>query len=891
MTPKLFLTLLAAISALSLAAAPDGTVVRRYPADPAKNLVRNGSFTSRTDHWHNTMGKSGSVSVSADGEHKKQVGKMSVPAPGMKTYQGIIQGVKVADIMASLKADEKAYIVFTAETRRENVTGGGSCVGVSFLDAAKRIGYAETPYFKGTHPWKKHKIVRQIPTGTRRLHLSAIFAPKSTGDLYLDNIKLVIEVRSSAPDAVPAPAFVPEKKKIKTQFRLPAEKVETGWFFSPGEKTAAFLETAEKAPVITVTDFYGKSFCIKTTPGNDGVSFAVPTEKPGYFLLKNGTLTQAFAVAPDQTRLALPANHFGCNFHLLRISFRDGKRELDLARRAGIGWIRGGGIEWDGVRTKADEDRFFKSAERIYAYSKSTGIGILSTISYTAQYASTAPKDQSRSVWARCAPRWELLEAYAERLARFRNARYWEIMNEPDAEVFWKGTWENWQKGDDRAIIRDAVTYYKTAKKGILKAIPDAKFLYMATTSSMPQGNTYRPFFKTTLEMGMADEFDIMNIHYISNISLLREMLKPYGADKKPTWVTEIGFHSGSNSSERQQLLVDITQQIEQLAAGAEKVFKYDFRNDGTTSYHEHNFGMIRRDFSPKPNYVGFTTMIGLLHDAKFAGTLNMLKRSDRGYVRAYAFDSPENGRVNALWLCDAKKADVTVTSSEKSLTVIDLMGNKTVYPVKNGRTVLKLDELPVFIKGRITGDGGIPRYPGEVVVRRYPMTPEPILKNGDMAEGSRHWGNSMGKNGKITVVEDGERGKKVLSVHALLPNEKEFAGMRQRIRLSEVIGTLAPGETAYFTYSAYCRRLNVVGHGVNIGVDFYKKGVRSQWNETPYRSGSSNWERMTVSRKIAPDTDELVVNCNFAPKTTGTFLMDDISLAIEVRKKEEMGH
>ena len=215
MTPKLFLTLLAAISALSLAAAPDGTVVRRYPADPAKNLVRNGSFTSRTDHWHNTMGKSGSVSVSADGEHKKQVGKMSVPAPGMKTYQGIIQGVKVADIMASLKADEKAYIVFTAETRRENVTGGGSCVGVSFLDAAKRIGYAETPYFKGTHPWKKHKIVRQIPAGTRRLHLSAIFAPKSTGDLYLDNIKLVIEVRSSAPDAVPAPAFVPEKKKDK----------------------------------------------------------------------------------------------------------------------------------------------------------------------------------------------------------------------------------------------------------------------------------------------------------------------------------------------------------------------------------------------------------------------------------------------------------------------------------------------------------------------------------------------------------------------------------------------------------------------------------------------------------------------------------------------------
>ena len=156
--------------------------------------------------------------------------------------------------------------------------------------------------------------------------------------------------------------------------------------------------------------------------------------------------------------------------------------------------------------------------------------------------------------------------------------------------------------------------------------------------------------------------------------------------------------------------------------------------------------------------------------------------------------------------------------------------------------------------------------------------------------EPSRSESGTMGKNGKITVVEDGERGKKVLSVHALLPNEKEYAGMRQRIRLSEVIGTLAPGETAYFTYSAYCRRLNVVGRGVNIGVDFYKKGVRSQWNETPYRSGSSNWERMTVSRKIAPDTDELVVNCNFAPKTTGTFLMDDISLAIEVRKKEEMG-
>lgn len=888
MASKILLTLLPAVSALLLTGTAGEVVVRRYPAAPPHNLVRNGSFLFGADHWHNAMDDRGKVEMVLDSERKKGVVRLNVVAPGMKFHQGLFQSIDVRDIMASLKPDEQATVVCTADCRREDLSGVGSCFGVSFISGGKRIAFAETPYVKGAHAWQRYKVVRELPRETEHLHVTATFSPKSFGRMLLDNVKLIIEVRSSAPDAVAAPVLVPEEEESRLQFLLPVHKQDVGWFFEPGEKATVFLGGAGAKPQLAVTDFYGNTLPVDVTIAEDGtVSFAVPTDKPGYFLLKSGSCTQPYVVTPDQSRLAFPANHFGCNFHLARISFRDGKRELDLARRAGIGWVRGGGIEWSGVNTKADEDRFLKGTERIYVYTQSTGMGILAMISYTAQYASTAPADQDFGVRSRVAPHWDKLEAYAERHARLRNTKYWELMNEPDAELFWKGTWENWQKGDDRAIIQDAVTYYKTAKKGILKATPNATFLYMGGTAAFPEGSTYRPFFKTTLDMGMADEFDIMNIHYSADIPELKQMLKPYGADTRPFWVTEIGFHSGSNSSERQQLLVDVVQQVEQLAAGAEKIFKYDFRNDGVTAYHEYNFGMIRRDFSPKPNYVGLSTMIGLLHDAVTAGPVNMVRRSSDGYVKAFAFDSKENGRVNALWVCDASRANVTVTSPETSLTVIDSMGNKTVYPVENGRVILSLDELPVFVKGRISGDAGDPHYPGEIVVRRYPMTPRPILKNGTMSEGSRHWNSSLGARGRISAVMDVERGKKVLSIQSVDPEGKGYGGMYQRVNLADIIGTLAPDETAYVTYTALCKRENIVGRGVNIGVDYYRKGVRTQWNETSYRAGTSGWSLQKVSRKIPVGTEELAVNCNFGPSSTGTFLMDDITLTIEIRKKE----
>ncbi|NPV48595.1 MAG: cellulase family glycosylhydrolase [Armatimonadetes bacterium] len=87
-----------------------------------------------------------------------------------------------------------------------------------------------------------------------------------------------------------------------------------------------------------------------------------------------------------------------------------------------------------------------------------------------------------------------------------------------------------------------------------------------------------------------------------------------------PLWITEIGWptHMGSNASSFVHQARSLVRTIViAQAAGTEKLFWYDFKDDGgELTYNEHNFGLVHhQDFTlaPKPAYVAYAHLISLL--------------------------------------------------------------------------------------------------------------------------------------------------------------------------------------------------------------------------------------------------------------------------------------
>lgn len=685
------------------------------------------------------------------------------------------------------------------------------------------------------------------------------------------------------------------------EFSLQEQANRLGWFFAPGEPVTATLtldRPQSDAPQLVLTDFFGKQseIPVEFAPGSTLVRFPVPTDRPGYFIVSAPglKLEQALAVAPDNTRFSTPESPFGCNVHLTRIPYQEAVREIEIARRVGFGWLRGVTFDWADLRERKDADLRFRQFAPLNEFLRKSGIGVLGTIHYVARYASGAPAESEAEVWSRVAPTdWADLTEIAARYAKELDfVTHWEIMNEPDAELFWRGSWKNYLANDDRAIIRDAVAYHAAARAGIKASNPEAKILYMGVTSAAPKGATYQPFLQETLNAGIAANFDIMNIHYIADIAEIRKLLAPCGAAERPIWITEIGTHSAGGSSERLQLIRDLTTQLEQLACGAAKVFKYDLRNDGVTSHHEHNFGLIRRDFSPKPNFVALATMAGLLHDMKSAAVLNLVHAPDAGYCKGFAFDSASHGRVNAIVLCDAPRAVVTLNTPDEQVTVTDVMGVSRQLKAENGRIKLEMDDLPLFVSGRITEEAGKPVYPGDVTVRVYPMTPRPLLTNGSFEAGAAHWQNLLGDAGKVGISTDRPAdGKQSLVLKIPAPGASQFVGIGQKVDLVQSIGPLAKNEYAVFKLTGLLRRENLVGRGVSLGVAFLdSSGQRFAWRESPYRAGSHDWRPVEVTGTIPESTAALRISCDIAPKTTGAVALDQLSLSIEIRRKPLLG-
>lgn len=663
-----------------------------------------------------------------------------------------------------------------------------------------------------------------------------------------------------------------------------------GWVFRTGEKATAALAGSPSA-TITVTDFYGKQQAVSAAA--DG-SFEVPTGVPGYFVLRHGERTQSFAVIPPVPAHDAKQSPFGVNFHLTRVPLDQAKREVRMAQFIGCDWGRGILPDWSDIPAgETDGTNLFNRYAPLFDFLKESGLHLLGGIYYVPRYASGAPEGVEYIVYSRVpgddlTPATEFSRELAKRLPFIR---HWEIGNEPDAELFWRGRWKHAMVGDDAAIIGDYVDFLSAGAKGFREGGgKGVKILFAGPTSSGIIGHSYRPFFATSLAKGAADHFDIMNIHYSTPIGEVRRIMAEQKAAPRPVWVTEIGGSSGGHGwTPRSQIVEDLMQQVKQLADGAEKLFKYDFRDDGVNPNDaEHNFGMVQRDFSPKPNYAANATLIRMLLNTRFEKELNVVKAADSGYLKGYAFVAPGGKTVSVFCLNAAKKAEVALRTPDKEVLLTDVMGVERTVPAKNGVVRLTVDELPFFLTGRIADAPGKPVYPEDKLVRTIPLP----LKNSGFEEGGlTGWQPTFSKEITRWSIVSGAAGKNALRIDVAAPGEAGFRSVFQLIDLKPWFAQLKPNEYLKFKVSCSTRRENVVGRGSTLaGLYYNAEGKRIGGIEEPYRTGTHGWRTLSAFTRgeVPPQAVRLGIEYYIAPKTTGRFEVDDVRAELEVWRRPE---
>jgi polysaccharide biosynthesis protein PslG len=298
-------------------------------------------------------------------------------------------------------------------------------------------------------------------------------------------------------------------------------------------------------------------------------------------------------------------------------------RELDEYQTVGASWIRID-INWSLIQRGGPASYEWEPFDRIVRAARSRGLRVLAGVLYTPAWArpgtpdSRYPPADLATYAAFCR---EAVEHYAP-----MGVRHWEIWNEPNIG-FWK---------PEPDPTRYAAML-KLAYPAIKRADPDAFVISAGLSPYGGYGNTapglMNPvtFLERMYAAGAAGSFDALGwhpynfgglfFHPMSAWSQLtetsisaRSLMIANGDGDKQIWGTEFGAPTGTSSGaiteEAQAALLREGYAKWGAWSWAGPLFWYSFRDAGTNpSDREHNFGLVRQDYSRKPSFAAYRTM------------------------------------------------------------------------------------------------------------------------------------------------------------------------------------------------------------------------------------------------------------------------------------------
>jgi hypothetical protein len=329
--------------------------------------------------------------------------------------------------------------------------------------------------------------------------------------------------------------------------------------------------------------------------------------------------------------------------------------------------------------------------------------------------------------------------------------KYWEVENEPTFLCFWRKV----DLPAQRPSAADYLKVLRAASEVIRQTDPQARVVLAGLSPEIDTtGVDYFQFLTQVQAAGGWPDFDIVAIHpYRSpfapeqvlprsrfdvdalqmdgsrhpydlqaEVTAFERLMAHWGP--KPLWLTEIGWSVASLTERARQrgtqpevVQADylVRSYVQSLAAGAQVVMWYDFRDDTIPDAGESSFGLIRRDFSPKPAYDAFSTLAHLLAGSRFLGQVRG-GGDQQDDVYEYRFGRGSQ-TVAVLWRSQADDGPrmVQVTGIPASTALLvgpDLgpfsAGAGRIVTAVAGRLEFALGERPIFV----VFDGEYPAQP-----------------------------------------------------------------------------------------------------------------------------------------------------------------------------------
>lgn len=299
-------------------------------------------------------------------------------------------------------------------------------------------------------------------------------------------------------------------------------------------------------------------------------------------------------------------------------SNEDMDHELDMAKAAGSNVVRVD-IAWSSLETGgkgAMSDWYVEKLDRFVEGANSRGIKVLANLWSTPCWASSAPESDKQgcdgSWWDRGVTAWAPTNAADfGNIAKWVTSRYGaklaalEVWNEP-----------NHPSGQFFKANGDKAAAYATIAKGAYGPAKEGNGSLPVITGSL--SGTDKNFLKGMYANGIKPVSDGIAVHPYNDgrgfpglVDFHNEMLA--NGDNDPVWVTEFGWPTGADpqwhvSDTEQAAFIRNAYADLGVLPWVELAALYNLRNKGSNAGSmEDNFGLVRRDFSPKAGYDGLT--------------------------------------------------------------------------------------------------------------------------------------------------------------------------------------------------------------------------------------------------------------------------------------------
>lgn len=199
-------------------------------------------------------------------------------------------------------------------------------------------------------------------------------------------------------------------------------------------------------------------------------------------------------------------------------------------------------------------------------------------------------------------------------------------------------------------------------------------------------------FFEETLGLDAPTFFDIMNFHAYTGLGVPENFLNIYNNLSKilvkhkiwkPVWLTETGYPTmGANSvSEKVQAWYLPRIYLISFACGVDKVFWYNSKaSELSNDDRECHFGILHKDYSPKPAYYAYKTLVQMCPSKSTRPTL-----SQKNDVYQAKWKRNNGKRVIGLW-----------TSQGEKTIRIKSRGNFAIYDINGQLAQIKRDSIVV---------------------------------------------------------------------------------------------------------------------------------------------------------------------------------------------------